>query len=101
MKKEYSRKLLESTILGVAGLIAFTIIAIIVYFLGVALNIRSLRSGFTSEVYLILDFPLFFIIVSVIKIFVGGELIDFVTRFFSRAFKVKIFVEKGKNSKKH
>lgn len=90
MKLIDKRKFLESTILGVAGLIAFTIIAILIYFIGLGLNVRSLRGGFVSEVYLILDFPLFFVLVALVKILIGGEIIDALTRFLSRIFHVKI-----------
>lgn len=94
---KFSRKeLLESTILGVAGLIAFTVIAIIVYFIGLSLGVRSLRGGFVAEVVLIRDFPLFFVLVAIIKILIGGELIDWTTRFFSKIFGVKILVERRK-----
>jgi hypothetical protein len=89
-KKEF----LESTVLGASGLIAFTIIAVIVYFIGLSVNIRSLRTGFVSEVVLIRDFPLFFILVALIKILIGGELIDWTTHFFSRILGIKILVEK-------
>lgn len=91
-----TREFLEATILGVSGLIAFTVIAVLVYFIGFGLNVRSLRGGFVSEVYLILDFPLFFILVAIIKILIGGEIINAVTRFLSRIFRVKILVERRK-----
>lgn len=91
-----TREFLEATILGIAGLIAFTIIAIIVYFIGLGLNVRSLRGGFVAEVLLIWDFPLFFVLVAIIKILIGGEIIDTVTRLLSRVFGVKILVERRK-----
>ncbi len=90
------KELLESTILGVAGLVAFTVIAVIVYVIGLGFNARSLRGGFVAEVVLIRDFPLFFILVAVIKILIGGELIDWTTRFLSRIFGVRILVERRK-----
>jgi len=88
------REFIESTVLGISGLIAFTIIAIIVYFIGLALSFHSLRSGFVAEVVLIRDFPLFFILVALIKILIGGELIDHTTRFFSKILGVKILTDK-------
>jgi hypothetical protein len=88
------KELIESTVLGISGLIAFTVIAIIVYFIGLAINVHTLRSGFVAEVVLIRDFPLFFILVALIKILIGGELIDWTTHFFSRILGIKILVEK-------
>jgi len=88
--------LLESTILGISGLIAFTVIAILVYLIGLGLNFHSLRAGFVSEVILIEEFPVFFILVALIKILIGGELIDWTTRFLSRMFGIKILVDKRK-----
>jgi hypothetical protein len=90
------REFFESTILGVAGLIAFTIIAIIVYIIGLSVNMGSLRGGFVSEVFLIRDFPLFFALVVLLKILVGGEIIDVVTRSLSKIFKMKILVSDNK-----
>lgn len=90
------KELLKSTVLGVSGLIAFTIIAVIVYLIGMVLDFRSLSSGFISEVILIVEFPLFFILVAVIKILIGGKLIDWITRFFSKIFRIKILVDEKK-----
>jgi hypothetical protein len=89
-KKEF----IEATVLGLSGLIAFTIIAVIVYFIGLSFNFHSLRSGFVAEVVLIRDFPLFFILVALIKILIGGELIDWTTRFFSKILGIKILADK-------
>jgi len=91
-KKEF----LEASVLGISGLVAFTIIAIIVYFIGLAFNFHSLRGGFVAEVVLIRDFPVFFILVALIKILIGGELIDWSTRFLSKILRVKILADKRK-----
>jgi len=89
-------KLIESAVLGVAGLLAFTIVAVIVYAFGLVFNFRSLSLGFKSEVLLIRDFPLFFILVALIKILIGGDLIDRITRLLSKAFNIDILVDRGK-----
>lgn len=91
-----AKEFIEAVVLGISGLIAFTVIAIIVYFIGLGLNVRSLRAGFVSEVFLIWDFPLFFVLVVVIKILIGGEIIEAVTRFLSKIFGIKILVNRKK-----
>lgn len=90
------REILELMVLGIAGLIAFTIVAFIVYLIGIAFNFHSLRSGFISEVILIFRFPLFFVLVVIIKILIGGELIDWITRFLSKILGIKILINKRK-----
>lgn len=94
------KEMLESIVLGIAGLIAFTIVAFIVYLIGIIVNLHSLRAGFVSEVILIFQFPLFFILIAVIKILIGGELIDWTTRLLSKIFRMKILVNKIKEKKK-
>ena len=90
------RKMLEDMILGLAGLIAFTIISFFVYLIGLIINLRSLREGFASEIVMLRLFPLFFILVAVIKIFIGGNLIEGITRILSKTFRTKILADKSK-----
>ncbi len=90
------KRFVESIVLGIAGLIAFTIVALIVYLIGIALNLHSLRLGFVSEVILIKQFILFFALVTLIKIFIGGQLIDLITRIISKILKLRIFATKNK-----
>jgi xanthosine utilization system XapX-like protein len=93
------KQVLESIVLGISGLIAFTIIGFIVYLIGFSLGFHSLRSGFVSEMNLIVQFPLFFVIVGLIKILIGGEIIDWVTRFISKILGIEILVNKTKKRK--
>jgi hypothetical protein len=88
------KQFLKDTILGIAGLLAFTIISFLVFLIGIVFRIHSLHSGFYSEVILLLQFPLFFIMVAVIKIFIGGKLIEDITRAFSKVFRINILAEK-------
>lgn len=94
-KKEF----IESAVLGVAGLIAFSIIATLVYFVGLIFRFKSLKYGFISEVLLIRDFPVFFTLVAIVKILIGGELIYIVTKLLSKFFKVKILADKKRIKK--
>jgi hypothetical protein len=92
-----TKEFIQAAILGVSGLIAFTVIAVLVYIIGIGFNIRSLRGGFNAEVLLIWDFPLFFILVAIIKILVGGEIIEATTLFLSKIFGLKILANRKKS----
>ncbi len=91
-KKEF----VESTILGVAGLVAFSVITVIVYIAGLVLGVKSLRYGFVEEVLLIKNYPLFFTLVAIVKILIGGELIYLTTKLLSNIFKLEILADKKK-----
>ena len=56
------------------------IISFLVFLIGFIFSIHSLRSGFYSEVIMLIQFPLFFILVAVIKILIGGNIIENITR---------------------
>ncbi|MBI2085617.1 MAG: hypothetical protein HYT71_03845 [Candidatus Aenigmarchaeota archaeon] len=90
------KQFLESTILGIAGLIAFSIITVIVYIFGLILGVKSLRYGFLEEVLLIKNYPLFFTLVAIVKILIGGELIYITTKFISKILKMEILADKKK-----
>ncbi len=90
------KEFIESTVLGVAGLIAFSIITIIVYIAGLILDVKSLSYGFIEEVVLIKNYPLFFTLVAAVKILVGGELIYLTTKFISKILKIEILADKKK-----
>ncbi len=90
------REMVESAVLGIAALIAFTIIAVLVAAIGLVIGSRSLVMGFRSEVILVRDFSLFFVLVAVIKILIGGRLIDWITRLMSVPLGVRILVDEKK-----
>ncbi len=94
--KSYKKEFIESTILGIAGLIAFSLIAFLVYLIGLVLQVKSLRFAFIEEVLLIKNYPLFFTIVAIVKILVGGELIYITTKFLSKILKIEIFADRKK-----
>ena len=90
--RKLKKNLLESAILGTAGLLAFGIIGIIIYVIGVIFNVPSLQKPFFEEIELVFSFPLFFILGVLIKIIIGGELIEFFATLLSKMLKMPIFV---------
>ena len=82
-------KFLKSTILGAAGLIAITLGGVIVYVAGVILNLDYLSTPFTDELYMLIKFPLFFIIAALIKIVIGGKIIEWLVKYISKLLGIK------------
>lgn len=92
--RNHTRKLLqskftESAILGTAGLIAVTLGGVIVFTAGVILNLEYLSTPFTDELLMLVEFPMFFIIAALIKIVIGGKIIEFCVKYISRLLGIK------------
>lgn len=82
-------KFMESTILGTSGLIAITLSGLIVYMVGIIFNLKYLTTPFTDELVMLIAFPLFFIISALIKILIGGKLIEISVKYISRLLGIK------------
>lgn len=114
-KSQYSKskfmksKFMESMILGASGLIAISIAGFIVYATGKTFDLKYLSTPFTDELLMLIEFPLFFIIASIIKIIIGGKLIELSVKYISRLLGIKkiiidpekpiIIVKKNKENK--
>jgi len=82
-------KFMESMILGAAGLIAITLAGFIVFATGKTFDLGFLSKPFTDELLMVIEFPLFFIIASLIKIIIGGKLIELSVKHISRLLGIK------------
>ncbi len=89
--------MLESAILGASGLIAITLGGLLVYIIGIVLSQEYLSTPFTDELVMFIEFPLFFIIAALIKVLVGGKLIELLVKYISRMLGIKkIIIEPDK-----
>ena len=84
IKKFVDSKFMQSSILGASGLIAITLSGLIVYIAGMIFNQEYLSTPFTDEMFMLIKFPVFFIISALIKILIGGKLIELSVRYISR-----------------
>ena len=82
-------KFVESTILGTSGLIAITLSGFIVYAVGISFNLKYLTTPFTDELVMFIAFPLFFIFSALIKILIGGKLIELSVKYISRLLGIE------------
>jgi hypothetical protein len=82
-------KFMESMILGASGLIAISVAGFIVYATGKTFDLAFLSTPFIDEALMMIKFPLFFVIASLIKIIIGGKLIEFSVKYISRLLGIK------------
>ena len=82
-------KFMESMILGASGLIAITLAGFIVYATGKTFDMEYLSTPFIDEALMMIKFPLFFIFASIIKIIIGGKLIELSVKYISRLLGIK------------
>lgn len=82
-------KVIESAILGASGLIAISLCGTLVYIAGIVFNLKYLSTPFTDELLMLVEFPFFFIIATLIKILIGGKLIELSVRYISRLLGIK------------
>jgi len=82
-------KFVESAILGSAGLIAITLGGFIVYIAGIVFHLDYLSTPFIDELLMFNDYPLFFIIAALIKIVIGGKLIELLVKYISKMLGIK------------
>jgi hypothetical protein len=80
---------MESAILGTSGLIAITLGGLFVYIAGLIFNLQYLSTPFTDELLMLIEFPLFFIIAALVKIVIGGKLIELSVKSISRLLGIK------------
>jgi hypothetical protein len=80
---------MESAIMGVSGLIAITLCGVILYVTGIVFSLSYLTIPFTDEIFLFADFPLFFVFGTIIKILIGGKLIELSVRYISKLLGIK------------
>jgi hypothetical protein len=82
-------KFMESAILGASGLIAITLAGFIVFAAGKTFDLDFLSTPFTDELFMLVEFPFFFIIASLVKIIIGGKLIELSVKYISRLLRIK------------
>ena len=82
-------KIMESSIIGISGLIAISICGIILFGIGLIFSLSYLTIPFTDELLLLADFPMFFVFATVIKVLIGGKLIELSVRYISRLLGIK------------
>jgi hypothetical protein len=96
-RKYKQSKFMESAILGTSGLIAITLGGLFVYIAGVLLNLPYLSTPFTDELLMLIEFPLFFIVAALVKILIGGKLIELSVKSISKLLGIKkIIIEPDK-----
>jgi hypothetical protein len=79
----------KSAILGASGLIAITLGGLFVYIAGIIFSLKYLSTPFIEEGLMLIEFPLFFIIAALIKIVIGGKLIELCVKYISRLLGIK------------
>ena len=89
IKKFVQSKFMESAILGASGLIAITLAGFIVYATGKTFDLEFLSSPFTDELLMLIEFPFFFAISALVKIVIGGKLIELSVKYISRLLGIK------------
>jgi len=82
-------KFMESMILGASGLIAITLAGFIVYATGKTFDMEFLSAPFIDEALMLIKFPLFFVIAALVKIIIGGKLIELSVKYISRLLGIK------------
>ncbi len=100
----------ESAIIGISGLIAITLCGLILYVAGTVFSLDYLITPFTDEILLLVEFPLFFVFGTIIKVLIGGKLIELSVKYISKLLGIKkiiiapdepITVVKAKKSRWH
>jgi len=81
--------IMESSIIGVSGLIAISICGMILYGIGLVFTLSYLTIPFTDEMFLLARFPIFFIFATIIKVLIGGKLIELSVRYISKLLGIK------------
>ena len=82
-------KFMESMILGASGLIAISLAGFIVYAAGKTFDMEFLSKPFIDEALMMIEFPLFFVIAALVKIIIGGKLIEFSVKYISKLLGIK------------
>jgi len=87
---------MEAAILGASGLIAFTIIGLIVYAIGLVFGVQQITKPFVDEIVIIMEFPLFFVAVAGVKIMIGGKIIERTVKAVTKIFGIKKKIDSSK-----
>ena|SRR3989344_5833813 len=82
-------KFMESMILGASGLIAISFAGFIVYATGKTFDLEFLSTPFIDEMHMLIQFPIFFIIATLIKIIIGGKFIEVSVKYISKLLGIK------------
>lgn len=80
---------MESAILGASGVIAITLAGFIVFATGKTFDLEFLSTPFTDELLMLVKFPFFFAISALIKVIIGGKLIEMSVKYISRLLGIK------------
>ena len=89
IRKFLESKFTESAILGASGMIAITLGGVFVYIIGMVFNLQYLSTPFVDELFMLIEFPLFFIFAALIKVLVGGKIIEFSVKYISKMLGIK------------
>jgi hypothetical protein len=88
-KKFMNSGFMESAIMGVSGLVAITLCGVILYVTGLVFSLSYLTIPFTAEILMLVEFPLFFVFGTIIKVLIGGKLIELSVRYISKLLGIK------------